>query len=66
MGISDGVLGGAIALSHLTDILNYLGCNVFCVLVRIPFMKKNFIDGKVQDSFITGLMDKQVKGLVDF
>ena len=65
-GISDGVLGGAFALSHLTDILNYLGCNVFSTLVRIPFMKKNFIDGQIQDNFITKLTDVQVKGFINF
>lgn len=65
-GISDGALGGAFALSHLTDILNYLGCNVLSTLVRIPFMKKNFIDGQVQDDFISKLIVIQVKALINF
>ena len=65
-GISDGALGGAFALSHLTDILNYLGCNVFNMLVRIPFMKKNFIDDQVQDTLVASLIDKQVKTFIQF
>jgi chromate reductase, NAD(P)H dehydrogenase (quinone) len=66
VGISDGVLGGAHALSHLTDIFHYLGCSVVSNMVRIPFMKKNFIDGEITDEFIKELMEKQAQDLVDF
>ena len=66
VSISDGALGGAHALSHLTDIFHYLGCNVFNMLVRIPFMKKNFTDGEVQDEFIRQLMAQQAQGFKEF
>ncbi len=66
VGISDGNLGGAHALSHLTDILHYLGCNVLSRLVRVPVMKKNFAEGKLQDDFVTQLVALQVKELLDF
>ena len=66
VGISDGSLGGAFALSHLTDVFQYLSCHVLANLVRIPFMKKNFVDGEIQDEFITELIHAQATALVNF
>ncbi len=66
VSISDGSLGGAFALSHLTDIFHFLNCNVLGALVRIPFMKKNFTEGEIKDEFIAGLMAGQAKKLIEF
>jgi len=66
VGISDGVLGGAHALSHLADVFHYLRCNVLSNMVRIPYMKKNFVDGEINDEFIRQLMDEQARELVAF
>lgn len=66
VSISDGSLGGAHASSHLTDIFHYLNCHVFATLVRIPYMKKNFIDGEIQDSFIKKLLAEQAEMFVQF
>lgn len=66
VGISDGVLGGAHAISHLTDVFHYLGCHVLPTLVRIPTMKKNFIEGEIQDDFIKSLMQQQAKELAEY
>ena len=66
VSISDGGLGGSLAISHLTDIFHYLNCNVLSVLVRIPFMKKNFADGERHDHFIKNLMAEQAELMVEF
>ncbi|MES2778165.1 MAG: NAD(P)H-dependent oxidoreductase [Bacteroidota bacterium] len=66
VGISDGSLGGAFALSHLTDVFHYLGCNVLSTMVRIPYMKKNFTDGEIHDEFIRQLMDEQARMFAEF
>jgi chromate reductase, NAD(P)H dehydrogenase (quinone) len=66
VSISDGVLGGAHAISHLTDIFHYLNCTVLPILVRIPFMKKNFSEGDIQDPFIKNLMSEQAALLARF
>ena len=66
VGISDGVLGGAHALSHLTGVFHYLGCHVLPTMVRIPTMKKNFTDGEIQDDFIKNLMQQQAKELAAY
>jgi chromate reductase, NAD(P)H dehydrogenase (quinone) len=65
VGISDGVMGGVHALSHLTDVFHYLGCHVLPTLVRIPLMKKNFTEGEVQDDFIRELLAQQAEQLVE-
>jgi NAD(P)H-dependent FMN reductase len=66
VSISDGSLGGAHASSHLTDIFHYLNCNVFATLVRIPYMKKKFIGGEIQDEFIKQLIANQAEAFVRF
>ncbi len=66
VGISDGVQGNALGLSHLTDVLNYLGMHVLAQKVRIPFMKKNFVAGKIKDGFINQLIDEQAQLFMNF
>ncbi len=66
VGISDGVQGNSLGLSHFTDVLNYLGMNVLAQKVRIPFMQKNFVDGEIKDAFITKLIDEQARLLLAF
>lgn len=66
VGISDGVQGGAIALSHLTDIFHYLGLNVLAQRVKIPFLKKNFVDGQIIDPLIKSLIEEQAKLISKF
>jgi NAD(P)H-dependent FMN reductase len=66
VGISDGVQGGALALSHLNDVFNYLGMNVLAQRVKIPFMKKNFLDGEIKDALIDKLIREQAELLVKF
>lgn len=66
VGISDGVQGNALGLSHLTDVLNYLGVHVLAQKVRIPFMHRNFSKGKITDPLISQLMEEQVQLLLKF
>jgi chromate reductase, NAD(P)H dehydrogenase (quinone) len=66
VGVSDGIQGNVIGLSHLTDIFNYLGMHVLAQKVRIPLMKKNFVDGKIQDDFINKLIEEQIELLIKF
>lgn len=66
VGISDGVAGNALGLSHITDVFHYLGMNVLAQKVRIPFMKKNFVDGRLTDDFIAQLITEQAQLLIKF
>jgi chromate reductase len=66
VGISDGVAGNAIGLSHITDIFNYLGMHVLAQKIRIPFMKKNFVEGRITDEFIKKLIVDQAQQFINF
>ncbi|AXE21590.1 NADPH-dependent FMN reductase [Runella rosea] len=66
VGISDGVQGSALALSHLIDVFHYLGLNVLAQRVKIPFMKKNFQEGEIKDALINQLIHEQAELLVNF
>ena len=66
VGLSSGVQGGALALSHLTDILNYLGMHVLALKVRMPQIEKVFSNGIVSDKMLLQLLDMQVKDLIRF
>ncbi len=66
VGISSGVMGGVLALSHLTDILNYLGVHVLAIKPRLPRVQTLFKDGKINDPFIEGLIKTQVESFITF
>ena len=66
LGISSGVMGGSLALSHLTDILNYLGLHVMASKPRITRVENTFTDGEIKDAFVQGLVAQQVKDLITF
>jgi chromate reductase len=66
VGISSGVMGAALALSHLTDILNYLGMNVLAIKPRIPRVENNFKDGVILDPFVASLIENQVTAFLEF
>jgi chromate reductase, NAD(P)H dehydrogenase (quinone) len=64
VGISNGSQGGALALSHFTDILNYLGVNVLAQKIRIPDMKNNFQKGEITNTMLNTLLNDQIKLLL--
>ncbi len=66
VGISSGVQGAVLAMSHLTDIFNYLGMNV---LAKKP--KLSFIDGKMNDDLLVDvnymqLLREQADAFINF
>lgn len=66
VGISSGTMAGALALSHLTDILNYLGMHVLASKPRLPRIESLLTDGKLNDTFHSRLLEAQAKSLVSF
>jgi len=66
VGISTGAMAGALALSHLTDILNYLGMHVLAIKPRIPRIQHLLKDSKINDPFLEGLMESQADALITF
>lgn len=66
VGLSSGVQGGALALSHLTDIFNYLGMHVLALKVRMPSIEEILNEGKITDKLVLELLDMQIKDLLQF
>lgn len=65
-GLSAGPMGGTLALSHLTDILNYLNCNVLAIKPKIAYISNEFVDGEIKNVFIKNLINEQIQQLNKF
>ncbi|HTF82205.1 MAG TPA: NADPH-dependent FMN reductase [Cytophagales bacterium] len=66
VGISSGIQGSTLALSHLNDILNYLNMHVYGTRLKIPMVEKNFTNGVITDAKILDLAQAQLKGFLKF
>ncbi len=64
VGLSAGVLGGAWALSHLTDILHFLNVDVISVKVRLASIKSHFVDGEITNPLYNELLEMQIEKLM--
>lgn len=66
VGLSSGVQGGGLALSHLTDIFNYLGMHVLALKPKLARIEKNMKDGAVIDDLYVQLLEDQARQLISF
>lgn len=66
VGLSSGNQGGALAMSHFTDILNYLNAHVFAMKPRITSVEKVFVDGELSDLKVRNLVAEQVRNFMAF
>ncbi|MCU0443989.1 MAG: NAD(P)H-dependent oxidoreductase [Microscillaceae bacterium] len=66
VSLSSGVQGGALAVSHLTDIFHYLNAEVLSIKVKLPKVREIFKDGVVIDDFINDLLHQQIKKFMQF
>ncbi len=64
VGISDGGSGNPLGMSHLTDILSFMNATVLGLRIKIPFLKKNWVEGEIQDEFVKNLLQQQVEMLI--
>ena len=67
VGLGTGAQGGLLALSHLTDVLMYLGTAVLPARVRLPFIDQHLTkDGELTNPFYQQLLQEQAAQLVAF
>jgi len=66
VGISTGTQGGALAVSHFTDVLNYLGVHVLAAKPRLMFIHKNLAEGKLTNLLYLQLLQEQADQLISF
>jgi len=66
VGISSGMQGAGLALSHMTDIFNYLGMHVLALKPKLARIEKNFDGEEVTDKLYGDLLEEQVKKFLEF
>ena len=66
VGISSGLQGAVLAMSHLTDILNYCGTNVLAQKPKLSGIENNLKDGKITNPLYVQLLKDQIKALISF
>jgi NAD(P)H-dependent FMN reductase len=66
VGISSGSQGASLAMSHLTDILNYLGMHVLATKPRLADIDNLFTNHTITDKRILDMLHKQAQALIDF
>lgn len=66
VGVSSGVQGGGMAMSHLTDIFNYLGMHVLAQKPRLALIEKNMEDGQLINALYKQLLEEQADAFVAF
>jgi chromate reductase, NAD(P)H dehydrogenase (quinone) len=66
VGISSGVGGGGIALSHLTDIFHYLGMHVLALKPKLAKIEENLSDNLLTNRLYMELLQTQAEMLIDF
>jgi chromate reductase len=66
VGVSSGVQGSGMAMSHLTDVFNYLGMHVLAQKPRLAQIEKNMADGQLTNALYKQLLEEQVEAFVSF
>ncbi len=66
VGISSGIGGGSIGLSHLTDIFNYLGMHVLANKIKLAKIEENMTEGQLSNKLYISLLQEQARLLIDF
>lgn len=66
VGLSSGMQGGGIALSHLTDVLNYLGTHVLALKPKLAAIEQNFDGQAFTNPLYQDILKTQVDQLIKF
>jgi chromate reductase, NAD(P)H dehydrogenase (quinone) len=66
VGISSGIGGGGIAMSHLTDIFHYLGMHVLALKPKLAKIEQNMSDNLLTNRLYLELLHTQSDMLLEF
>lgn len=66
VGLSAGMQGGALALSHLTDVLNYLEMHVLALKPSLAYIQQYLKDGQITHKIYQELLETQATQLIKF
>ena len=63
VGVSSGMQGASLALSHLTDILNYLNVNVLAIKPKLAQIHLHLKNGQLHHPVYKEFIDEQIRQL---
>jgi len=66
IGISSGMQGSGLGLSHLTDILNYLGMHIMAMKLKFAHIEKNFDGKQLTNPLYQELLEQHVAQFIKF
>lgn len=66
VGLSSGMQGSGLALSHLTDVFNYLGMHVLANKPKLAKIEQNFKDGQITNDLYWKLLNEQMEQIIEF
>jgi chromate reductase len=66
VGLSNGVLGNAVGLGHLADILSYMGANVLGLRVKLGEIEKHFDGKEISNPTYETFVNQQITKLLSF
>ncbi|MDO6389121.1 NAD(P)H-dependent oxidoreductase [Pontibacter sp. BT731] len=66
VGLSSGVQGSGLAMSHLTDIFNYLGMHVLALKPRLAQFEKNYDGNAITNPLYLELLNQQIEQFIHF
>lgn len=66
IGLSSGMQGSGLALSHLSDILNYLGMHVMAMRLKLAHIEKNFDGQKLTNELYQELLEQHLEQFLKF
>lgn len=66
VGISAGIQGAVLAMSHFTDILNYCGAHVLAHKPKLASIGAHMSDGSISNERYMKHIRKQIKEFIDF
>ena len=66
IGLSSGMQGSGLALSHLSDVLNYLGMHVMAMRLKLAHIEKNFDGTQLTNELYQELLEQHVEQFLKF
>lgn len=66
VGLSSGVQGGVLALSHLNDIFSYLNAHVLGQKVKLIRIEENMKNGEITNDLYNQLIENQIDKFLNF
>lgn len=66
VGISSGVQGAVLAMSHLTDIFNYAKMHVLAEKPKLLHIENHLEHGEITNPLFKSLLEEQIESLIKF